>query len=136
MDYTVIGDGVNIAARLEAANKRYGTRVLISESTHKRLSDRSHTRLIDRLQVKGAREPIDIYEVLSAPPGPHIHSFATGVRAFRTGDVCTAQSAFERALLLAPDDRPSHFYLERIAEKRGTTSVSYTHLTLPTIFRV
>jgi len=72
MSYTVIGDAVNLGARLESLNKDYGTRILMSEATRVRLTTPVDTRAIGSVTVKGRAEPVQVYEVrcpAGAPPG-------------------------------------------------------------------
>jgi adenylate cyclase len=64
MNYTILGDNVNLAARLEGINKMYGTHLLISEATNKRLNNRFLTRPLDIVRVKGKEKPVKIFELL------------------------------------------------------------------------
>jgi len=64
MSYTVIGDAVNIGARIESLNKEHGTRILISQATRDRLTSGAATRLVGPLAVKGRREPVVVHEVV------------------------------------------------------------------------
>jgi len=69
MSYTVIGDAVNLAARLESLNKDFGTRILISEDTRRRLQGIVETREMGKVTVKGRAEPVFVHEVLDAAEG-------------------------------------------------------------------
>jgi adenylate cyclase len=75
MSYTVIGDAVNLGARLESLNKEYGTRILISEATRLRLMRPFETRSIGPVSVKGKQEPVVVHEVVAS----------TGANRERTG---------------------------------------------------
>jgi adenylate cyclase len=72
--YTMMGDTVNLAARLEAAGKDYGVNILISESTNKKIIEEFFTRELDAVRVKGKNEPVKIYELIATRSGvkPHI----------------------------------------------------------------
>jgi adenylate cyclase len=68
MSYTVIGDNVNLGARLESLNKEYRTRIIISEATRSRLSKAYETRPLGGVVVKGKTKPVEIFEVIVPTP--------------------------------------------------------------------
>jgi class 3 adenylate cyclase len=120
MSYTVMGDTVNLASRLEAANKEYGTRSLVSESTIAAAGDTIEAREIDRLIVYGQTQPQNVFEVLG-PKGALTSNeitlrdcYATGLAAYRASRFDEARKAFDAALEALPDDGPSITMLERI----------------------
>ena len=120
MDYTVIGDGVNLASRLESACKQYGAQLLISESTYKKLKGVYRSREIDRVIVKGKTKPVAVYEILDYHTEETfsnimdcINQFNEGVRQYREGNWVKAIAGFNAALKANQRDRLSQIYIER-----------------------
>ncbi|HEY1174408.1 MAG TPA: GAF domain-containing protein [Verrucomicrobiae bacterium] len=119
-DYTMIGDGVNLAARLESACKQYHAQILISEFTMRKLRGKYRLREVDRVVVKGKSEPVAVYEVLdfhTAETFPNmdavVENFNRGLMLYRRGDWDKALQAFESAYELNKEDRICLVYAER-----------------------
>jgi adenylate cyclase len=120
MDYTIIGDGVNLASRLESACKLYSAQILLSEHTFARLRGIYRVRNIDQVIVKGKSEPVSIYEVLDHHTDdtfPNIMDvvsyFHDGIQQYRAAHFDRAIGQFRKALECNPNDKLSALYIER-----------------------
>jgi adenylate cyclase len=122
--YTVMGDTVNLGARLESAGKQYGTRILISEQTWRMAGDAIEARELDAIRVAGKSEPVRIFELLARrgaldPARAALRErFAEGLAAYRAGSWDAAERHFRGCLDLEPGDRPAALFLERLASLR------------------
>ena len=120
MDYTMIGDGVNLAARLESACKQYSAKILISENTYGKLHGTYRSREIDRVVVKGKTEPVGIYELLDYHNDEtlpnlmdSLNNFKNGLSLYRAGKWAGAINAFRESLRLNKEDTLSRIYIDR-----------------------
>jgi adenylate cyclase len=121
LNYTVIGDAVNVASRLESANKEYGTEIIIGEQTRRLAGDRICVRELDRLMVYGRVGGLAIYELIGVtedgvePPG-WIALYESGLAAYRARDFTGAIGFFQRVLDVRISDRPARMMIERCNE--------------------
>jgi len=127
LEYTVIGDRVNLAERLQNANKYYGTGVLMCETTAARLSTPVRMRDLDLIRVRGMQAPVSLCEVMehhTAESFPHmdevIFAFTEAVALYRDRNWDQAIRLFTEALKANPADRPSSLYLQRCEIYRKT----------------
>jgi adenylate cyclase len=123
MDYTIIGDGVNLASRLESACKQYAARILITENTYRKLRGTYRVREIDHMVAKGKTEPVSIFEVLDYHTDetfPNMHEavnyFKAGLTYYRKGSWKEAVKCFADAGKLNPGDGLPPIFLDRCAK--------------------
>ncbi|MCH8506326.1 GAF domain-containing protein [Sodalinema gerasimenkoae] len=123
MDYTVIGDGVNLSARLESLTKEYGCDIIISEYTYNLCADRIWVREIDKIRVKGKKTASSIYELIDVKSNDLNRETTKFLLLYKVGredylerNFEQAIACFEAALKLRPNDRPSQILLETSRE--------------------
>lgn len=137
----VIGDPVNVAARMEGLTSRYGARLLVSDDVRTALADAGHVvRQLERVRAKGKREAVTVHEVLDAlPPDAYarrcgtLASFTEAVEAMQRGDTLAALTGFARVVESDASDRAAHLLLDtchdrlrgrQLPDASGVTSLS------------
>jgi len=124
--YTVIGDIVNTASRLEGINKLYRTGIVVAEDTYRLAQQAVEARELDFVTVVGKTEPVRIFELLGrageiAPDTFALRDlFAHGLAAYRERDWDGAEEKFQECLKLAPEDGPSQLFEQRVAFLRAS----------------
>ncbi|MBT5469501.1 MAG: CHASE2 domain-containing protein [Nitrospina sp.] len=125
MDYTMMGDSVNLAARLEGVNKQYRTYTMISQFTYEQVKDDIEVRELDLIRVVGKNEPVRIFEVLaekgklSAEFKEKLPVFNEGLDHYRNRRWEEGIQCFEKVLAMDEDDGPSLTYFERCITFQG-----------------
>jgi len=116
MDFTVIGDPVNLAARTEAATKTYGADILVCDTTWARLAEKPRSRRVDIVRVRGQTRPTGLWEVLAHRPDiadAVIALHEQGFDRYVAGDWDAALRCFQQVLDARPEDRPAALLAER-----------------------
>jgi adenylate cyclase len=119
--WTVMGDNVNLASRLEGITKQYHSKLVISEATYREIASQFVCRELDKIKVKGKNQPVNIYELLDvAAERPKyealLRQFDHAMAAYRNQDWQEAADRFAQILTIYPDDGPTQAFLERAEE--------------------
>ncbi|WP_413612905.1 CHASE2 domain-containing protein [Bdellovibrio sp. HCB-110] len=117
-NYTIMGDSVNLASRLEGINKEYGTRIVISEFTYAEVKNSFTAREIDRVRVKGKLEPVRIYELVcegkaKGELAEKLHLFDQGFELYQSKKFSEALEIFNKTKTMSQNDPVSELYVER-----------------------
>ncbi len=121
-NYTIMGDTVNLAHRLQEINRQYGTHLILSSATRDLAGPGLVMRELDRVQVRGRQQPVTIVELAWAAPGEDaplwLSSFEEGRAAYLARDWLEASRHFEEVIRLKPEDGPATLYLRRCRRYR------------------
>jgi adenylate cyclase len=117
LNYTVIGDTVNVASRLEGANKQYGTQILIGAETQRLVGNAVITREIDSIAVYGRTEGLAVYELIGLSDQtsnhPWLADYEDGLAKYRHRDFASAIRSFKAVLSMRPHDGPAALMVDR-----------------------
>lgn len=124
VDYTALGENINLASRMEGLNKYLGTETLMTGDTHARVSGRFLTRPLGRFILKGFEKAVAVHELLGRPeqaaPFRELHDgFAAALALLHAGDLDGAEAAFDALHARFPADGPTNFYRKAIPELRA-----------------
>jgi adenylate cyclase len=120
-NYTVMGDTVNLASRLEGINKTYGTRIIVSEFTYAEIKDTFFCREVDWVRVKGKNQPVKIFELVcegqpEAQRAAGLKHFQAAYELYHAMKFQEAIAEFEKAVAANPSDETAKIYIERCQE--------------------
>ncbi len=133
MNYTIMGNDVNLAARLEGVNKKYGTWILVSESTWNETNGAFLGRRLDRVRVVGINTPVQLYNIMSikSEATPEMIQladiFENAITCYRSKRYTEALNLFTECLTIVPEDEPSKMYKERMESLIADQSAGITH---------
>lgn len=117
MNYTVMGNSVNLSARIESLTSHYGVQLLVCSETYRALKNPYHSRLIDKIRVKGQSTPAALYEILYGPTPENetqwLSAYANGLSAYESAKFADGIALFEEALKVNPSDKASKVLLSR-----------------------
>lgn len=120
MEFTAIGDGVNLSSRLEGTSKQYGCDIVISENTYEECKDKIIVRELDRIRVKGKNDPVSIYELIAlntekiSPTAEQIiELYAKGRSLYNDKKFAFALDKFARVLQLDPYNKAAYLHMQR-----------------------
>ncbi len=117
MNYTVMGNSVNLSARIESLTGHYGAQLLLCGETYRLLTDAPRSRLLDMIRVKGQKTPANIFEIIYAQPGAHdaewLQSYAAGLASYTEGSFQQARTQFDTSTRANPVDKAAKILLER-----------------------
>ena len=122
MNYTIMGDTVNLASRLEGANKAYGSDIMIAEATYLAAQEFVDVRELDTLRVVGKSEPVKVYQLLDRKGETKglmadlVTQYEKGLKLYKERDYAAAKAAFKLSLAIAESDGPSKTYVARCDE--------------------
>lgn len=129
LNYTVLGDAVNAASRLEALASHYGVTILVSESVYQQVRKQCHGRHLDTVSVKGQSRVMSIYALYQEVVAGQYENYSNGLEAYFKGDWSSAANDFAMQLKVTPEDGPSQLMLKRCQDPcpKGWDGVWHYH---------